>query len=260
MIAIITLLVIVFLSIIITRVATIALTHTGLSREAARFQARSAFTGSGFTTQESEMVVSHPIRRRIVLLLMLLGNAGIVTAMSSLILSFVRQNGSAGFSLKIILLIAGLVALWAVAYSRWVDKWLSAMIDKALNRFTDLEVRDYASLLHLAGDYRLAELRVNPEDWLAEKTMKEAGLRQEGVMVLGIERPDGTFTGTPDGNTAIRQGDILVLYGRTGALRELDERQKGVRGDIRHEQVVEAQESAKNQETGTGAGKEQKKS
>lgn len=258
MIAIITLLVIVFLSIIITRVATIALTHTGLSRESARFQARSAFTGSGFTTQESEMVVSHPIRRRIVLLLMLLGNAGIVTAMSSLILSFVRQNGSAGFSLKIILLIAGLVALWGVAYSRWVDKWLSAMIDKALNRFTDLEVRDYASLLHLAGDYRLAELRVNQEDWLADKTMRKAGLKEEGVIVLGIERPDGTFTGTPDGNTSIRHGDILVLYGRTGALRELDERQKGVRGDIRHEQAVEAQESDENQEA--SAGKEQKKS
>jgi len=61
MIAIISLLLVVLLSIIVTRVASIALTHTGISREAARFQARSAFTGSGFTTNESEMVVNHPI-------------------------------------------------------------------------------------------------------------------------------------------------------------------------------------------------------
>lgn len=75
-----------------SRIATIAITYTGLSREAARFQARSALTGSGFTTSESEKVVTHPVRRRIILLLMLLGNAGIVAAISSLILAFLGQQ------------------------------------------------------------------------------------------------------------------------------------------------------------------------
>ncbi|MBA2882641.1 hypothetical protein HNR65_002995 [Desulfosalsimonas propionicica] len=249
MIAIVSLLVIVFFSILITRVATIALTHTGLSRQAARFQARSAFTGAGFTTKESEMVVGHPIRRKIVLLLMLLGNAGIVTAMSSLILSFVQQNGGgAGLALKIVLLITGLVALWALAASPWVDRRLSKIIDKSLKRFTTLDVRDYASLLHLAGDYRLAELLVNPEDWLAGKTMIEARLKDEGVIVLGIERNDGTFTGIPEGQTKIRAGDVLVLYGRTGSLQDLDERRKGIQGDIRHHQATIDQEEAEKKE------------
>lgn len=76
-------------SILITRIATIALTHTGLSRETARFQARSAFTGAGFTTDEAESAVNHPVRRRMLMLLMLLGNAGIVTAISSMMLTFV---------------------------------------------------------------------------------------------------------------------------------------------------------------------------
>lgn len=44
----------------ITRIATIALTHTGLSRQTARFQARSAFTVVGYTTSESEKLVNHP--------------------------------------------------------------------------------------------------------------------------------------------------------------------------------------------------------
>lgn len=77
MISIVTLLIVLTLSILLTRIATVALTHTGLSRESAKFQARSAFTGVGFTTSESEKVVNHPIRRRILLMLMLLGNAGI---------------------------------------------------------------------------------------------------------------------------------------------------------------------------------------
>ncbi len=87
--AIVSLLVVILLSLLVTRVATIALTLTGLSEEVARFQARSAFTGCGFSTRESEQVVNHPVRRRIMLMLMLLGNAGIVTAVSSLVLAFV---------------------------------------------------------------------------------------------------------------------------------------------------------------------------
>ena len=72
MLSIISLLVVLTLSILVTRIATVALTYTGLSRESARFQARSAFTGVGFTTNESEKVVNHPLRRKILMLLMLL--------------------------------------------------------------------------------------------------------------------------------------------------------------------------------------------
>ena len=62
------------LALVITRVATVALTLTGLSKESARFQARSAYTGVGFTTTEAESVVGHPVRRRIVMILMLLAS------------------------------------------------------------------------------------------------------------------------------------------------------------------------------------------
>lgn len=83
MAAIVSVLVILALSILVTRIATVALTHTGLSREAAAFQARSAFTGVGYTTTEAESTVTHPVRRRIIAALMLLGNLGIITSMSS---------------------------------------------------------------------------------------------------------------------------------------------------------------------------------
>jgi hypothetical protein len=94
MLAAISLLVVLSLSILITRIATVALAHTGLSQETARFQARSAFTGVGFTTTEAESVDNHPVRRRILMLLMLLGNAGIVTAVASMMLTFVTNDES----------------------------------------------------------------------------------------------------------------------------------------------------------------------
>lgn len=81
------------LSLVVTRIAAIALAHTGLSEETARFQARSAFTGTGFTTGEAENVVSHPVRRRIIMLLMVARSAGFVTIVISLILSFAELAG-----------------------------------------------------------------------------------------------------------------------------------------------------------------------
>jgi hypothetical protein len=158
MLAIISLLIILAFSILVTKIAAIALTHTGLSKESARFQARSAFTGVGFTTSESEKVVNHPLRRRILLLLMLLGNAGIVTAMSSLILTFVNMEDSGFLALRIALLCFGLVTLWAIASSKIVDRHLSNLISRFLKRFTRLNVQDYASLLHLAGEYKVTEM------------------------------------------------------------------------------------------------------
>ena len=99
MVAIISLLIVIILSVLVTRVAAIALIHTGLSKESARFQSRSAFTGAGFTTNESESVVNHPVRRRILMLLILLGSAGVISVISSLILSLisVEEGGDSCF-------------------------------------------------------------------------------------------------------------------------------------------------------------------
>ncbi len=52
MLPLISVLVAITLSLLVTRVATEALVLTGLSHQVALFQARSVFTGSGFTTQE----------------------------------------------------------------------------------------------------------------------------------------------------------------------------------------------------------------
>jgi hypothetical protein len=221
-------------SLLITRVGTSALVHTGLSRQVARFQARSAFFGVGFTTSESEKVVNHPVRRRIVLWLVLLGNAGIVTVLASIVLS---ARGDITPS-KLAILAGGLAALALLARSRLLERG----IDAALQRWTDLEVRDYADLLHLSGDFTVAELSVDADDWLAERTLGELHLRDEGVVVLGITRAGGVWIGAPDGHTVLHAGDVLVVYGREDRVEELDDRRPDSSGDRAHQQAVAEQE------------------
>ncbi len=54
MVALSSLIFVMFLSLIVVRIGAEALTLTGLSRQEAKFQARSAWTGTGFTTSEAE--------------------------------------------------------------------------------------------------------------------------------------------------------------------------------------------------------------
>jgi len=108
------------------------------------------------------------------------GKSALVTA-SSLILTFVKEGDSASPHIRFVLLVGGFVALWAFASSKWVDRRLSRIIERLLKRYTDLNVTDYASLLHLTGEYRLAELKLTRNDWLDGKTPGESRLREGSI-------------------------------------------------------------------------------
>ena len=249
MIALATLLLVLVLSLLVTRVASVALMHTGLSAEVAKFQARSAFTGAGFTTTESERVVSHPVRRKILGVLMVLGNAGIITAVSSLILTFVQPADSGQpVWVKAVLMVSGILLLWTLVTSDWVDRHLSRLIERLLGRYTDIEIRDYANILGLSGDYAIVEMHVSETHWLAGRIIDTVRPRDEGIVVLGIQRADGEFLGAPRAETRIRAEDTLVLYGRRSALARLGERKSDAAGDSEHERAVAEQQDVEQRE------------
>ena len=236
MAAVITLLTVLTLSLLTVRVATVALILTGTSRSLARFQARSAFTGCGFTTLESEQMVNHPVRRRIILTLMLLGNAGIVTTAGAVVAGITYSGETAWLRLPV--LAAGLGALWLVTNSTYLDRLMSRWIAHLLKKYSSLDARDYANLLHISGEYGLGELLVEEGDWIAGRSLKDLKLPAEGVLVLGVNRGKSGYVGAPRSGFVIRPGDELVLYGATGRIRELDERARGVAGALAHADAV----------------------
>lgn len=234
------LLLVVALSLLLTRIATVILTASGMSAQSARFQARSAFTGAGFTTSESEEVMRHPLRRRVVMMLMLLGHVGIVASAGTLILGF-RNGGIASEGYRALELVAGLMALLFLSRSAWVDRRLNSVIRRVLHTYTDLPSRDLDSLLDLTGEYTVSELAVDEGDWVADRRLDELDLRDEGIAVLGINRADGRYRGNPVGSTSVGAGDTLILYGTADSLNELDRRPTGPDGDAAHAAAVARQ-------------------
>lgn len=226
MIPAISLFLIVTLSILITRVATVALMHTGLSRQSAQFQARSAYTGSGFTTQESEKVMNHPVRRKIIFNLMLVGNAGFVTVMSSLILTFILPDSLSSKLYGLLVIVIGTALLWWAFHSEVLDKTLSKVINKMLKKYTDLDVQDYAAVLHLKDSYRISEKHIADDDAMCNKTLTQLNLRDQGVSVLGIDRNNEDYFGSPTGSFEFLANDVVTLYGKADDIERICMRKK----------------------------------
>ena len=252
MIAVFTVLLVLAVSLTVIRVAAAALALTGISRDLAHFQALSAFTGSGFTTKESEDVVNHPVRRRIVMHLMLLGNAGIVVAIASVLRFVLETDGGTewydGFWFRLLILFVGAGLLWIVANSKSVDRLIWKANAWAMSRWANIDVRDYSRLFHLAENYGVSELRVHEGDWLSGRLLQELKLSSEGVLVLGVERRGGHYVGTPRGETLVDTGDCLIMYGRQETLVELHSRSEGMAGNMQHVIAVTRQADVREQE------------
>lgn len=240
MTGIVAVLVLVTISVVITRIGTAALEATGVSRDLAHFQARSAVTGVGYTTTEAEHIATHPARRKIVLALMLVGNAGIVSVIASLVIGL--GDAPAGdLVLRLGVLVAGLAVLWVLTSTPAFNRWVKRAIQRGLRRWTDLEVRDYGQVLDVSGEHAVRSVVVGDDDWLAETTLRDLDLSSEGVLVLGIRRERGDYLGAPSPDTEIRPGDTVVLYGRRSSLDELGVRPSGPRGDAEHDRGVSRQ-------------------
>ncbi len=241
MLALISLLLVILFSILFVRIGAVALEMTGLSREIAAFQAQSAYTGVGFTTSESEYVVSHPVRRKIIRILMFVGSAGIASAIAMLFLSFVGKTAEESLY-SLIYLAIGLLLLFLFARSKLVDRGLRYIIKKALKKFTKLHAYDYELLLGLSKGYSIGQFKVRRNSWLANKTLRDLRLNEEGVLVLGIHRKSQEkelFIGAPRGDVVIKPGDVIVCYGPDEVIKKLSHRIKGRRGDKEHEDAVE---------------------
>ncbi|WP_137289036.1 TrkA C-terminal domain-containing protein [Natronorubrum halophilum] len=237
------------LALLVVRIGAIALRMTGLSPDVAAFQAASAFSGAGYTTEEAEFTVSEPSRRTIVIWLIRLGSIGVVSAFASLLLSFINAEGEN--VLTLIYVLGGVIGIVLLARSQLLNRALTPILEQALDYTTDLTIQDYTQVLGLQSEYRVAEVEINEDEWLANDTARELNLSDEGVILLGVER-DEDYIGAPGPDTEIQPGDTVTLYGKEDRLQELADRDEGdveAHNEARdeHEDILSEQERVINQ-------------
>ncbi len=213
--AAITLLVILTVSVAVVRIAAVALRLTGMPADVARFQARSAFSGAGFTTSESEAVVNHPIRRRLIGLLMLWGNIGLVTVIATFIVSFIgTENSMTAMSVQLFWLLGAIALLWLIALNPFADRVMCKAIGWLLQRTTSLGQRGPTHLLQISNGYSVAEHTIRVGSDLDGTALSDLCSGHQSFLILGVEHDDGSYSSAAELGTGLVPGDRLVLYGR----------------------------------------------
>ncbi len=217
---IVALLVTVVVSIMAVRVGAVALELTGLEHSVARFQALSAFTGTGFTTREAEEVVGHAQRRRIVSLLILVGNAGLAAIIASLVYSFTEPAAA----VLVLLQITALLLLLYLLYQLLIWPRLSQRIDQAikhqLQQRTQLTSAQIQELLQQSEGWGIARVEVPAGCRFAGQTLAATRPRDHGLLIVAIER-EGQLIPSPKGTDSVQVGDRLVVYAQLDQLPDL---------------------------------------
>ncbi len=209
----------ILISFLFVRASAIALMMTGLDKNKARFQALSAFSGTGFTTKEAEFVMKHPARRKIVTWLMIMGNAGIVTVIVTATSSLATSKGYQ-LPINVLILIAGVFLIYKIAtYRKFTRKWEN-FIEKKLVKSPAFEEAATEDLLHFLEGYGLVKKIISEDSPLIGCSLSECKLNERGLLVLGIERGKDWIP-TPKAREKMEEGDSIIIYGPLNILKNL---------------------------------------
>jgi len=203
------------ISVFVIRVASVALRLTGLPEKNARFQAVSAFTGTGYTTSEAETVVNYPVRRQLIVLLMIIGNAGIVSIFATVVVSFISTEGEVGAVLtQVLWLLAGLILIWFLILNPVADRVLCKLIGKILESTTLLGKRNFQRVLQIGNGYSVCEHPVASQLLNELGNLVESDLETLALTVMAVRSPGGELSVGHPAYEHINTGDTLVLFGQ----------------------------------------------
>jgi hypothetical protein len=210
------LLIAIVISFVVVRIGATALELTGLSWDHAKFQALSAFSNAGFTTQESEEIVRHPLRRRIVTYLIVLGNAGLVATVGSFAGTLMQPQGGR-LAMNLAMMALGLALLFWVARRPRITLELRERARRWLAKRYSIEMWSAEELLHLGEEYELTRFDVSAQSRAAGHTLRQLQLKQNRVQILAVER-GGEFIAVPRGDFELLGGDNVIVYGQRDAV------------------------------------------
>ena len=211
---------------------SVAFKLTGLATKKIKFQVASLFTSTGFTTNESELIVNDERRRKIAIACIYTGHIfsvvimGLVINVFFSITALVDSGASTNHTFTewyfIVFYVASALFLLMVLIkippiNRRFQKLLETI---AINSSKKSRNTNIITVLDLYGKHAIVEVILNRlPDFAKEKTLFEMGLTKKFLInVLSIRRGKRIIEVTKD--TMFSKGDVLVIYGLINDIKE----------------------------------------
>lgn len=218
-----------FVSFIVVRLGAIAFELTGLEWSVASFQALSCFSGTGFTTRESELVTGSQQRRRIASTLIILGHAGFVTLIATLANSLRPEMfESSIFNIafppsvqpwvKLGVMIIALIVIYRIATYTKMDERITRFLRSRFIKNEIIKRVTFDELVVATGGYGISQIEICKDSPVLDATLMNSELRDADITVLAIQK-GGEIIPNPPARTKIDLGDRLICFGKLENIR-----------------------------------------
>ena len=212
---------------------SVAFKLTGLATKKIRFQVASLFTGTGFTTNESELIVNDARRRKIAVTCMYTSHIFSVIIMGLLI----------NFVISLVQSIKDKAAITAETFTSWyaivfyislalfltilflkippINRRFQTFLEKiavALSRSN--RKSNIVTVIDMYGKNAIAEVLLNKiPDFALDKSLFDMQLNKKFVInILSIKRGNRTIEVSKD--TMFAKGDIIVVFGLVSDIKK----------------------------------------
>lgn len=215
--------------VVVIQIYSVLFRITGLTKEKARFQAISLLTNSGFTTTESEIIVSDRVRRRIAIAAMINGYAFSVVIVSLIINVILSLKEDVADQALIVMTIAfaGFVVLIVITqipiFKRLFEKFIQSIATKLLKRNKNENI---IIMLDNYGRDSMAEVHLNrvPE-FMVDIPLEETRIKDKyHLNVLMLKRSGKIVDVNKD--TIFKKGDQLVVFGANSSIANVFTKRK----------------------------------
>lgn len=200
---------------LVIEITVVLFVYTGLKKQIARYQVISMVTATGFTTDESSLIIDHPIRRRISAGVILFGYFSLAVMISSI--AAILSNDLRVNLLAMVILVFFAVLL--VLRNRRVNAFLTDRFEHEMDTEYDLEDWPLKTALGLEENDMVAMIEINEGSDYENTASENLLMRDDDIHLLFIKR----------GNVILRKslfqvellaGDRVMIFGDENTIKE----------------------------------------
>jgi hypothetical protein len=193
---------------LVIEIAVVLMRATGLKYDIARFQVISLMTSTGFTTKESELILGHPLRRRLGMFLILFGVFSFAVIISSISSILAPEFRISKLAIIPVVLAVILVLLRMPAIMPLLTTKFNLPLEQKFEVF-ELPIQDV--LFHSEED-AFVEIPIGPDSSRIGQTLEKICGKETDINALFIQR--GTESLRKQRlQTKLESGDIVYVYG-----------------------------------------------
>lgn len=200
---------------IVIEIAVVLFTMTGLKRTIARFQVISMLTGTGFTTDESSLIIDHPVRRRLSAAIILFGYfslAVIISSIAALLVNNLRVR-------LLVIVIALLLLVIALLKNRLVYRFLERKFEHRMDEQFNLEDWPLKTALKLEEEDGVALLEIEHDSKYIDRPSHELFQKEDEIHLLFIRRGDHVLRKRLY-EEHLQSGDKVLVFGDAALIKK----------------------------------------